>query len=63
MTDHKDPAGNERYIHRDKKNENGSDPKTPGFYAKHILWNKPTLQASVADLKKNFPKLKVKLKV
>ena len=63
MTIHKDPERKKRYINRHKKNENWSDPKTAGFYAKHILWNKPTLQASVADLKKNFPKLKVKLKV
>ena len=63
MTQHKDEERKKRYINRHKKNENWNDPTTPGFYAKHVLWNKPTLQASVADLKKQFPKLKVKLKV
>ena len=63
MTQHKDEERKKRYINRHKKNENWSDPKTAGFYAKHVLWSKPTLQASVADLKKHFPKLKVTLKV
>ena len=63
MTQHKDEERKKRYINRHKKNENWNDPKSAGFYAKHILWNKPTLQASVADLEKQFPKLKVKLKV
>ena len=63
MTQHKDEERKKRYINRHKKNENWNDPKTAGFYAKHVLWNKPTFQASVADLKEQFTKLKVKLKV
>ena len=54
MTQHKDEERKKRCINRHKKNENWNDPKTAGFYAKHVLWNKPTLQASVADLKKQF---------
>ena len=26
-----------------------TDPKTAGFHAKNILWNKPTIQASIKD--------------
>ena len=63
MTQHKDEERKKRYINRHKKNENWNDPKSAGFYARYILWNKPTLTASVADLRKQFPKLKVKLKV
>ena len=63
VTQHKDEERKKRYINRHKKNENWNDPRTAGFYAKHVLWNKPTLQASVADLKKQFPNLKVRLKV
>ena len=63
MTQHKDEERKKLYINRHKKNENWNDPTTPGFYARYILWNKPTLQASVADLKNQFPKPKVKLKV
>ena len=62
-TKHKDAERKERYVNRHKKNEDWSNPKTAGFYAKHVLWNKPTLQASVADLNKKFNGLKVKLKV
>ena len=58
MTIHKDPECKKRLINRHKKNENWSDPKTAGFDAKRILWNKPTLQASVADLKNIFFKTK-----
>ena len=29
---------------------------------KHILWNKPTIEASVKDTNKKFPNLNIKLK-
>ena len=53
---HKDPERKERYISRHKKNEDWtkSGIKTAGFYAKHVLWNKPTLKGSVDDLNKKF---------
>ena len=58
-TQHKDEECKQRYTNRDRKSENWNDPKTAGFYAKHVLWNKASLKASVADLNKRFPKLKV----
>jgi len=44
------------YISRHKSNEDwtASGIDTPGFYAKHILWNKPTISASLADMKRRF---------
>ena len=64
-TKHKDPERKERYIDRHKKNEDwgkgGVD--TAGFYSKHVLWNKPTLQASVNDLNKKFKSMNFKLKI
>ena len=63
FTKHKDPERKERYINRHKKNEDWNDPKTAGFYARHILWNKTILQASVSDINKKFPTIKVKLKL
>ena len=39
-----------------------NDPTTAGFYAKHVLWNKPTMKESIADLNKKFSKLKVSVK-
>ena len=62
-TKHKDDERKKRYVNRHKKNEDWNDAKTAGFYAKHVLWNKPTLQASIADINNKFPKLKVKLKL
>jgi hypothetical protein len=43
-----------RYIERHKDKENWNDPMTAGFWAKHILWNKPTVQSSLAETKRNF---------
>lgn len=60
-TQHKDPERKQRYINRHKKAENWNDPKTAGFYAKHILWNQPSLRASVADTNKRFKNLSIKL--
>ena len=37
-----------------------SGAKAAGFYSKHVLWNKPTLKASVDDINKRFKGLNVK---
>ena len=65
MTQHKNEARKNRYIPRHKTNENWGSTgiKTAGFYAKHILWNKPTLSASVKDVNDKFKNIHVKLKV
>ena len=43
-----------RYIQRHKDRENWNDPLTAGFWAKHILWNKTSIQSSLADTKRQF---------
>ena len=55
-TMHKDPDRRERYLTRHKKNEdwNKSGISTAGFWSKHVLWNKETLQASIRDVNKRF---------
>ena len=59
FTKHKDDARKDNYISRHKKNENwgktGVD--TAGFMSKKLLWNKPTLEASVNNLNKRFGKM------
>lgn len=45
-TKHKDEERKQRYIARHKANENFNDPETAGYYAKNVLWNKPTIEAS-----------------
>ena len=64
FTKHKDKDRKERYIDRHKAREdwNASGVKTAGFYSKHILWNKPTLKASIDDINKRFKGLNVKVK-
>ncbi len=64
-TKHKDKDRKDRYIDRPKKNENWdiSGAKTAGFYSKHILWNKPTLKASIDDVNKRFKNLNIKIKI
>jgi len=63
-TKHKDEERKQRYIDRHKKNEDWTKTgvKTAGFYSKHVLWNKPTLQASIDDINKKFKSLNVKIK-
>lgn len=53
-TTHKDPERKKRYINRHRKRENWKDPTTPGALSLYILWNKPTLKASIADYKRRF---------
>ena len=64
MTQHKNEVRKNRYIQRHKKNENWGSTgiQTAGFDAKHILWNKPTLSASVKDIHDKFANIHVKLK-
>jgi hypothetical protein len=45
-----------RYILRHRKNEDWSQSGilSSGFWAKHLLWNQPTLSASIKDVKERF---------
>jgi hypothetical protein len=44
----------ERYLARHKANENWNDPTSAGALSRYVLWNKPTLRASIADFKSHF---------
>lgn len=61
-TKHKDEKRKENYINRHKKNEDWTDPNKAGFYAKNLLWNKPTLEDSIKDTNKKFKNIKLKFK-
>ena len=54
FTLHKDPERKKRYIMRHSKNESWNNPVTAGSLSRWILWNKPTLKASISDYKKRF---------
>jgi hypothetical protein len=50
------------YIARHKVNENWSDPKSAGFYAKHVLWNsqsKDVIRRSIKSNAKNVKSVKL----
>ena len=61
-TQHKNPERKKLYENRHKKNENWNDPSTAGFYAKNILWNKPTITESVKDTNKRFKNISIKMR-
>ena len=54
FTKTKDVEQKARYLQRHSANENWNSPLTAGFWAKNILWNKPTVGASLADTKRRF---------
>ena len=54
FTTHGDVNRRDRYDMRHKKHENWNDFRSAGSLAKYILWNKPTLSASIDDYKKRF---------
>ena len=62
FTKHKDEDRKKRYIARHSVNQDWKDYESAGFWAKHILWNKPTVEASVKDTDKRFKNLEIKMK-
>lgn len=54
-TTHKDEERKGRYLERHSRGgEDWNDPTTAGALSRWVLWNKPTLKASIADFKKKF---------
>ena len=54
FTKHKDEERKNSYLSRHKARENWNDYKSAGALSRWILWNKPTLEASINDYKKRF---------
>ena len=50
FVDHKDPKTKANWEARHKVRENWKDYDSAGALSKHVLWNKPTLTASIRDL-------------
>ena len=53
-TKHKNETRKKRYMSRLRKRENWNNYMSAGSLSRYILWNKPTLKASIADYKKKF---------
>jgi len=62
-TIHKDRERMKRYENRHRSRENWSKSgiKSAGFWSKWILWNKPSLRASIRDTEKRFG-IKIRLR-
>ena len=57
FTKNKDVERKKKYISRHQKRENWNDPLTAGFWARWILWNKPTISASLSETKTKLKSL------
>lgn len=53
-TIHKDKERRNRYIARHVKDLKTNDPTKPGYLSMFILWNKPSIKASIADYKRRL---------
>ena len=53
-TDHHDLRRKKLYLIRHRKNEDWTDPVTPGALSRWILWNLPSLDDSIDDYVKRF---------
>ena len=64
-TKHKDEERKANYISRHKAREDWSKAgyDTAGFMSRWILWNKPSLRASINDTNNRFNNLNIKMKV
>lgn len=56
FTKHRDPERKQRYLARHKPRENWNDMMSAGALSRWILWNKPTLKASIEDYKRRLRK-------
>jgi hypothetical protein len=54
FTKKRDEERKRRYLSRHRARENWNDPDSPGALSRWVLWNKPTLQDSIADYKRRF---------
>ena len=55
FTLHKDEARKQRYIKRHRGlGEDWGNAYSSGFYAYRVLWNRPTIEESIADMNRRF---------
>ena len=62
-TINKDPKRKANYLARHAPREDWTDPFSAAFFARWILWNKPTIDQSLQDLRKRFPNLEIVNKI
>ena len=62
FTQHGDEKRKAAYLKRHKKNEDWTlqGVETAGFWARWLLWNKPSIAQSIADINRRFSSLTVR---
>ena len=62
FTQHGDEKRKASYLARHKKNEDWTlqGVETAGFWARWLLWNKPSIAQSIADINRRFSSLTVR---
>ena len=65
FTTHKDERRKAKYLARHRTTEDWSVAGigSAGFWARWVLWNKPSLKAAVDDVNKRFKSIRVKTDV
>lgn len=54
FTEHKDPVRKLAYLARHWPRERWDNPFSPGSLARYILWDEPTLEASIESYRRRF---------
>lgn len=54
FTQHGDPQRKKNYIARHKKREHWHDPYSAGFWARWLLWEKPSIQEAKKNITHTF---------
>ena len=54
FTKHHDRTRRNRYIFRHLKDYRTGDPSRAGYLSMFVLWNKPSLQASISDYRRRL---------
>lgn len=54
FTQHRDERRKASYIARHGALEDWTDPRAAGTLSRYVLWNKPTLAASIQDYRRRF---------
>ena len=62
FTQHGDETRKASYLARHKAREDWTlqGVESAGFWARYVLWNKPSLAQSIADINRRFPSLSVR---
>jgi hypothetical protein len=44
----------ESYLKRHRPRENWLDPQTAGYWSRHLLWSKPSIEEAIREIERRF---------